>query len=258
MTDSTIREDVRDACRILALYGVLNDVVGHVSARPADDEVLLRCRSTDEKGLLFTREYQVVPLSFDNGKLGDSGDLIIPIESPLHTAIYEARPDVKAVVHAHPPASLLCGITGVDVLPMRAYDYAPIRVILEGVALYNSAAMIDRPERASALVAALGDKNVCLLRGHGLVATGTSVQEATIRAISYESAARITWRLAASGKEMIPLSDEEVGDSTGISPVAETAAAVHGGWNDWTWGYYLQLLAERDAGRHVPIEKGWP
>jgi ribulose-5-phosphate 4-epimerase/fuculose-1-phosphate aldolase len=258
MSETTIREDVRDACRILALYGVLNDVVGHVSARPAADEVLLRCRSTDEKGLLFTREDQVVPLSFGNGKLGDSGDLVIPIESPLHTAIYEARPDVKAVVHAHPPASLLCGITGIDVLPMRAYDYAPIRVILEGVAVYNSAAMIDRPERASALVTALGDKNVCLLRGHGIVATGTSVREATIRAISYESAARITWRLAASGKEMIPLSDEEVGDSTGISPVSETAAAVHGGWSDWTWSYYLQLLAERDAGRHVPIEKGWP
>lgn len=258
MSDTSTREDVRDACRILALYGVLNDVVGHVSARPADDQVLLRCRSTDEKGLLFTRTDQVVPLPFAQGKLGDSGDLIIPIESPLHTAIYEARPDVKAVVHAHPPASLLCGITGVDVLPMRAYDYAPIRVILEGVAFHDSAAMIDRPQRASALVDALGDKNVCLLRGHGIVATGTSVQEATLRAIAYESAARITWRQASSGRELIPLSEEEVGDSTGLSPVAETAAAVHGGWTEWTWGYYLQLLAERDAGRYVPIEKGWP
>lgn len=253
-----VREDVRDACRILALYGVLNDVVGHVSARPSEGEVLLRCRGTDEEGLLFTRSDQVVPLAFVDGKLGDSGDLIIPIESPLHTAIYEARPDVKAVVHAHPPSSLMCGITGVDVLPMRAYDYAPIRVILEGVAVHNSAAMIDRADRADALVAALGEKNVCLLRGHGIVATGTSVREATIRAISYEAAARITWQLVSSGKEMIPLSDEEVTDSSGTDSMAATAGSVHGSWIDWTWRYYLKILAERDAGRAVPIEKGWP
>jgi 3,4-dihydroxyphthalate decarboxylase len=258
MSDAVVRDDVRDACRILALFGVLNDVVGHVSARPADNEVLLRCRSSDEEGLLFTRSSQVAALSFADGRLsGAQNGLTIPIEWPIHAAIYQARPDIKAVIHAHPPGALMCGLAGVEVLPMRVYDYAPIRVVLEGVPTYDSAAMIDRRERADALVAALGDKNVCLMRGHGIVSTGSSVREAVIRAIAYESAARMTWRLAAGGRDVIGLSEEEIQDSGGQSQ-GDTAAAVHGGWTDWSWRYYLRLLAERDAGRMVPIEKGWP
>ncbi|GAA5199876.1 class II aldolase/adducin family protein [Rugosimonospora acidiphila] len=259
MSDEQVRDDVRDACRILALFGVLNDVVGHVSARPSDDEVLLRCRTPDEEGLLFTRSSQVASLAFKEGRVyGDQNGPTIPIEWPIHAAIYEARPDIGAVVHAHPPGALMCGLAGVEVLPMRVYDYAPIRVILEGVPTYPSAAMIDRPERAEGLVAALGDKHVCLMRGHGIVATGATVREATIRAIAYESAARMTWRLANSGREIIHLSAEEIGDSSGSSSQGDTAAAVHDGWADWSWRYYRRLLAERDAGRMVPVEKGWP
>lgn len=252
------RSEVRDACRILALLGVLNDVAGHVSARPLDDTILLRCRTADERGLLFTDDSQVADIAFDGRELGPSSGPIIPIEVPIHTAVYSARPDVKAVVHAHPPSSLLCGLTRVDVLPLRAYDYLPVRTVLDGIAVHESAAMIDRPERAQALVDALGEKNVCLLRGHGIVATGASVPQAAIRAIAYENAARMTWRLAASGLSAPPLDPEEVADSHPGSVTDSTSATVQGNWGDWNWQYYLALLAERDAGRAIPLEKGWP
>ena len=254
----TVRGEVRDACRVLALLGVLNDVAGHVSARGPGDVLLMRCRTSDERGLLFTSDHQVSQLSFRLGELGPSDGPVIPIESPIHTAIYQARPDVGAVVHAHPPASLLCGLTHANVLPLRAYDYLPIRTVLEGIPVYESAAMIDRPERADALVEALGDRHVCLLRGHGIVATGATVREAALRAITYENAARMTWRLVSSGLRVDPLGEDEIRDAGILSGAGQTAQTVQGGWADWNWQYLLSLLVERDAGRFIPLEKGWP
>lgn len=253
-----VRDEVRDACRVLALLGVLNDVAGHVSARARGDSLLMRCRTEDERGLLFTSDPQVAQLNFKDGVLGDSDGPVIPIEASIHTAIYRARPDVGAVVHAHPPASLLCGLTHADVLPLRAYDYLPIRTVLEGIAVYESAAMIDRPERADALVQALGDRHVCLLRGHGIVATGATVREATLRAIAYENAARMTWQLVSSGLPVDGLNEDEVRDADHTSGAGQTAKAIQGSWADWNWQYLLALLAERDAGRTIPLEKGWP
>jgi ribulose-5-phosphate 4-epimerase/fuculose-1-phosphate aldolase len=234
----------------------MNDVGGHVSARVSGPDILLRCRGADEEGILFTRDDQIGRFS-SVGADGRNSELMPPIESPIHTAIYAARPDVRAVVHAHAPGSLLCGLTGIDVLPVRAYDYGPIRLVLEGVPTYESAALVDRPERAAALVATLGQKNACLMRGHGIVTTGTTVREATMRAIAYENAARMTWRLETSGRATIPMSEEEIVDSGGQG-LTRSAATVNGSWFEWSWRYYRRLLAERDAGRMVPVDKGWP
>ena len=66
-----LRRKLATACRILAHAGLVEDVLGHVSARVGDDHVLVRCRGSHERGLAFTTPDDIRLLSFDGGDPGE-------------------------------------------------------------------------------------------------------------------------------------------------------------------------------------------
>src|SRR5262245_31423077 len=108
MTDP--RTTVARACRILAMEGLVEGVLGHVSVRAGVDRMLIRCRGEDEHGLMFTRERDVRETDLDGALTGPADGYRVPNELPIHGELLRARPEVNAVVHAHPPAVLLCGV----------------------------------------------------------------------------------------------------------------------------------------------------
>ena len=105
-----LRTKVALSCCILAHFGLVRDIIGHVSARvPGTREMVIRCRGEDEWGLDFTTRKQIRRVGFDGS--GDVGKRhVLPLELPIHGVAYERRPEVNAVVHAHPRFSLLCGL----------------------------------------------------------------------------------------------------------------------------------------------------
>ena len=61
-----LRWKVATACRILGMQGLVRESTGHVSARiPGTDEMFVRCRGGDERGLLFTDVDNVRRVDFD-------------------------------------------------------------------------------------------------------------------------------------------------------------------------------------------------
>src|SRR5215213_182765 len=214
MTDAApeLRATVALACRILAAAGLVKEITGHVSARlPGTDEMLIRCRGEDEYGLRWTSEAQVRRLDFSGRGPGLGDRHVAPLELPIHGETYRARPEAGAVVHAHPPAALLCGLAGLPLRPVfGAFDPEALELAAGGVPVYPRAVLIDRPALAAELLAAMGDAPVCLMRGHGITVVGRTVQEATIRAIKLEALARVTWQLAAAGRTAPDLPAEEI------------------------------------------------
>src|SRR6185312_12463266 len=97
-----LAEVVATACRVMAERGLVEHVLGHISVRTGDDELLIRCRGPEESGLAFTTADDVRAVRFDG--VGDLGAWTAPNELPIHTEVMRRRPDVAAVVHAHPPA----------------------------------------------------------------------------------------------------------------------------------------------------------
>ncbi len=94
----------------------------------------------------------------------------VPNELPIHTGLYLARPEVGAVVHAHPRASLLCGLAELELRPVfGAYNIPAARLALDDVPVSPRAALITRADLADELVKAMGAASVCLMRGlrHG-------------------------------------------------------------------------------------------
>ena len=140
-------------------------------------------------------------MDFDgNGPL--IGAYRTPHETPLHGEIYKARPDVQAVVHAHPYNALLCGLAGVEFRPLfGGYQPATLRIALNGVPIYDRVTQtITTRELAQEMCDAMGDRDIVLLRGHGVAAVGGSVQAATGLAIRFEHLAEIVWQLVLSGR----------------------------------------------------------
>lgn len=242
-----LRHKVAQSCRILAMTGLMKDVLGHVSVRiPGADEMFIRCRGPEEAGLLFTEDDDIRRSHFGGHSTDLAGEYLLPGELPIHGESLRLRPEVGCVIHAHPPGALLCGLAGADFRPMLgAYDGGfSLRLALDGVPEYPRSVLISRPELALELITFMGSKHVCIMRGHGVTVTGATVEEATVRAIQFEALCRITWQLMAAGKPPRELPQGDVAEFTNpargerISRLGERAAGS-------VWRYWVKMLDYR-------------
>lgn len=240
--EAALAEMVALACRILARAGLVREIIGHVSARlPGTEEMLIRCRGEDEYGLAFTSASQVRRLDFSGGGAGLGGQHTAPLELPIHGEIYRARPGVGAVVHAHPPMALLCGLAGLELKPVfGAYDPDALELAAAGIPLFPRSILIDTPALGAELAATLGDRNACLMRGHGITTVGRNIEQATLRAIKLETLATVTWQLHAAGAVVPKLPEEEIASFTRRSG----GAGVIPGGEQWLWRHYARLDEE--------------
>jgi len=187
-------------CRILAARGLVDGVLGHISARVGPASLLVRCRGPQERGVARTRPDDIRLVDLDGNHLEDSGGWQVPKELPIHTRVLATRPDVGAVVHAHPPSVLLCGLAEVPLRPVfGAYNIPAMRLAADGVPVYGRSILIARAELADEMLAAMGERPVCILRGHGITVTGQSVEQAVVRAVDLDALCQITLRLAQLG-----------------------------------------------------------
>lgn len=197
--------------------------------------MLIRCRGPEEHGLLFTTSEDVRLVDFD-GNAADpdgrelAGGYRVPNELPIHGETFKARPAVGAVVHAHPPAVLICGITGLSLRPVfGSFNIPAMRMAHDGVPVYQRSVLIRRPDLAHEMLAAMGDSQVCLLKGHGITVTGATVREAVVRALNLNALATVTLNAAMTGREPdeIPAQD--------LAELPDLGSAFN---DDATWRYY--------------------
>lgn len=204
-----LRETVATACRILAHQGLAADVLGHVSVRLDAERILLRCRGTADRGLLFTEVDDIRVVGLDEA--GDPGSgYSVPNESHIHTELYRSRPEVQAVVHAHPRDLMVCDLAGIELREVfGAYNIPASRLARRGVPVYPRPVLVRTPELGREVAASIGDADVCILRGHGLVTAGETVQQAALRALDLAELSRISTEVARLGGHPPQLSDRD-------------------------------------------------
>jgi 3,4-dihydroxyphthalate decarboxylase len=235
MTDP--RATVAQACRILAMEGLVEGVLGHVSVRDGRDAMLIRCRGADEHGLMFTTDDDIRRTDLDGTIIGDAEGYKVPNELPIHGELLRARPEVNAVVHAHPPAVLLCGVAGLELRPVfGSYNIPAMRMALDGIPVYGRSVLIRRPGLAHEMIAAMGDRPVCVLKGHGITVTGASVEEAVVRALNLGALATVTLELARLGAKPDVVPPEDVAELPDLGSA----------FNDLSvWRYHLAKARSR-------------
>lgn len=210
MTDlGSLREDIALACRVLAARGLADGILGHISVRIGPDRLLVRCRGPRERGLAWTEAADIRAVDFDgDGEL--DGGYRPPNELPLHVEVLRARPEINAVVHAHPPTVVAADLAGIAIRPIiGAFDIPGMRLAEGGVPVYPRGVLVRNRELGKEMVRAMVDRPVVLLRGHGLTSTGDSPAEAVLRAISVDTIARLSLSVVGAGGTLVDLPAED-------------------------------------------------
>jgi ribulose-5-phosphate 4-epimerase/fuculose-1-phosphate aldolase len=124
---------------------------------------------------------------------------INPAGFVIHSAIHMARPDVRCVMHTHTVAGMAVAALDCGLLPIGMYS----------LGYYNRVAYhdfegpsLDLAERQR-LAANLGDKNVLVLRNHGLLTCGESVAQAFVRMYRLERACQVQLAAQATGAKLV-------------------------------------------------------
>jgi ribulose-5-phosphate 4-epimerase/fuculose-1-phosphate aldolase len=208
-------EDLVLASRILANEGVL-DAYGHVSVRhPSDPNRYLMARSL-APALITAADI----LDLDSKPVKPT-DRRLFTERFIHGAIYQARPDVKAIVHSHSPTVIPFGISDVPLRPvfhLGAFLYGGVPVFEISEHTSDGEMLVRDAKLGDALAKTLGDKRVALMRGHGNVVVGPSIQHAVFRAIYTEVNARLQTVAISLGGKVRYLSDAEGDNVTNRQP----------------------------------------
>jgi L-fuculose-phosphate aldolase len=135
-------------------------------------------------GLEETRPHDVIRLDWDGAKL--AGDLPCHLEFPIHTEIYRQRPEVHCVIQTHPPYAT--AFSAVDA-PLRPVNHEGTLSAPSLPRFVQTSDLIVTAALGQAVAESLGSHNALLLKNHGIVVVGTSVEEACVTAILLEKAA---------------------------------------------------------------------
>jgi L-fuculose-phosphate aldolase len=194
-------EALAAACRILAREGHESGLAGQVTARGADPGTGASTFWTLQFGYGFDEATPERMVLVDEDLRPLKGGRPNP-GVRFHVWIYRKRPDVRAIIHTHPPHASALAATG-----------KPLAIAhMDSSMLYGTAHLPEWPgvpvadDEGRIISGALGDAKTILLANHGLLAAGASVEQATYLAVFMERASRMQLLAAAAGgvKEVKP------------------------------------------------------
>jgi len=175
------RDQITAIIRRIYHAGLTTTSGGNISIRDTEDNIWVTPGAID-KGTLQRKD---IVCARPDGTV--SGHHKPSSEYPFHRAIYEARPDIRAVVHAHPPAlvsfSIVRKLPDMNIIPQAKHICGPI-----GYAKYA----IPGSEELGATIASEFRRgfNAVIMENHGTVVGGTDLKDAFIRFETLEFSAR--------------------------------------------------------------------
>lgn len=231
------------ANRILGREDVV-DAFGHVSIRhPENPERYFLSRSRSPE---IVSRGDLMEFTLDNEPI-DPRDRPMYAERPIHGAIYEARPDVMAVVHNHSLAVIPFGVTGT---PLTQILHVAGGILGDGSALDagdddmpaevpvwdirenfgDTNLLVTTQDQGRDLAAALGRGNTALMRGHGCVVAAESLKRVVLLAIYLQVNARLLLDCHQLGGAITTLSP---GEATATAEMTAMPLVAERTWDYW-------------------------
>ncbi|KAJ5342078.1 Class II aldolase/adducin N-terminal [Penicillium brevicompactum] len=197
------------AFRVFARHGFVEGMAGHISMRDPENSELFW---TNPLGIHFglLKPSDMILVNEDGVAVG--GNLSRPANAAgflIHSAIHRARPDVNAACHFH------------SMYGKAWSTFAqPLEMLNQDVAIFYGAAqsvykefggVVLKEEESAALAESLGDAKVMILRNHGLLTVGGTVDEAAYLFLLMEKSCKVQLAAdaaAASGRKKMHIDDE--------------------------------------------------
>ncbi len=221
--------DLAAASRILAERGVV-DAFGHISHRHPDapDRYFM---SRAMAPALVTPD-DIIEYSLDSEPCNANGRGSF-LERFIHGEVYKARPDINSIAHSHSPSVIPFGLVDTKMEAMfhnAAFLAAGVPVFDISEDFGATDMLVSDCPKGVAFAESLGDKDVALMRAHGSVACGPTLQSAVFRAVYTEVNARVQhWTVALGGATPMAALDEEEGR---LADVPNQGACLRA-WDLW-------------------------
>jgi L-fuculose-phosphate aldolase len=184
-SEARLRDELVRIARQMVSNGLVRGTSGNVSAREAGADQCLVTPSGVDYETMEAEDLVLVDLA---GRPGASG-LKPSVDTPIHVAIYRARPDVVACIHTHSPYAAAFSTLG-----------KPIPALLTESAGYLGGAVrvLDYVPPATAdtgdqVAAGLGGDRAVLLPNHGVFAVGESLKKCFGAAMAVEESAQVAF-----------------------------------------------------------------
>ncbi len=181
---SELKNELIETGRLLYEKGMLAGSDGNLSAK-IDENRLLISRSGVAKGRLKSGDF--VEIDFDGKQISEGGKP--STEAAMHLTVYKNRSDICCCLHSHPPYATSFAVAGIEL----------DRNILPEVAVFvGDIPLLEySPPGTGAISEAIApflDKNdAFLLKNHGLLTIGKSIEEAFFKHETVEHFAKILW-----------------------------------------------------------------
>ena len=192
------KERLAAAFRLFGRFGFDEGVAGHITAR---DPELTDHFWVNPFGLNFSHiRVSDLILVNDKGEVVEGGAPVNTAAFAIHSQVHAARPDVVAAGHAHSIYGKSWSTLGRLLDPLTQ----------DACAFYEDHALFDDytgvvldPEEGKRIAHALGDKKAVILRNHGLLTVGHSVDEAAWWFITMERSCQAQLLAEAAGKPVL-------------------------------------------------------
>jgi ribulose-5-phosphate 4-epimerase/fuculose-1-phosphate aldolase len=241
-----LRELVAKSCRTLGEMEITKEATGHVSVRlPEPDRMLIKGKGRGQTGLRFTQPDDIILVDFDANKVEGREDLQPPSESFIHIWQMKTRPGVQSAIHMHPENVIMLTIGEKPLIPIVGNR---ARLPMIGVPIYPRSKTVTTNAEGQGLARVMGNKPVCLMRGHGVTVVGDSVEQATLETIDLNELCTMTYKAYVLGNPK-PILAEDM-ELRRVPPQGGRTRGNAGGRLGLMsrWRYFTQLAEEKATG----------
>jgi ribulose-5-phosphate 4-epimerase/fuculose-1-phosphate aldolase len=238
--EKRLRVDLAACYRLIAHFRMTDLIFTHISVRlPGPDHHFL----INPYGLMFDEitASSLVKIDLDGNAVEPSPWKVNPAGFVIHSAIHAARSDAQCVLHTHTRAGMAVACTKEGLLPLNQFALQFYGRV--GYHDYEGIAQ-DLDERRR-LVEDLGDKDVLILRNHGLLSVGRTVAEAFTRMYYLERSCEVQVTAQASGGTLV-IPSPEVCAYTERQYNGEPGDQADQGYLDLTWTALTRMLDRID------------
>jgi len=215
------QERLAAAFRIFGKFGFSEGVAGHITVR---DPEHVDAFWVNPFGVPFSHiRVSDLLLVSHTGEILQGDWAVNQAAFAIHSGLHMARPDVVAAAHSHSLYGKAWSALGrpLDPITQDACIFHGDQVVFD-----DYTGVVNDPEEGKRIAYALGDRNAAILRNHGLLTVGGSVEAATWRFVTMERSCQAQLLAEAAGTPVVL--DEETASSTHRQVAGEFASWFSG------------------------------
>ncbi len=217
--EAKLRLEIAQIAHQLAQNGLARSSDGNISARFCGDRILITPAGAYKAWL---EPHEIVQIDLNGNLLSHQSKRKPSSEYRMHLAVYRQRPDVQAVIHAHPPMTVALTLIG---------QPFPAEIVPESLTALGEVPTVPyaRPgtdDMGTKLIPFLHNHDALILDHHGSLTVGKTLEEALIKLERLEAVAHL-WMLANSVGKVIPLPHDEIEYLKSIRALQKIKEAEH-------------------------------